>query len=73
MSKMWPERYISRRGVFYVYDCKLVDTNYGPENQIKLSKEGNWRTGPHVELSECMKSESLADLAIDQLIDEMQP
>lgn len=69
-GKKYPEFYLSRNGVMYVYDSRIVETYHGPEREIKLAAEKNWRTGPHIELSECMGREPLADMAIDQLLAE---
>ena len=54
-------------GVWYVYDCNLVETYHGPENEIKLSKESDWKTGPYIHLRECMGVENLARMAVDML------
>ena len=54
-------------GKRYEYETSLVETDFGPERTIRLTRKGDWETGPSSVLSEAMLLGQLIELAIKNL------
>ena len=57
----------TRDNVYYEYTIQMVETQYGPENKIRLTRLGQWLEGPVIDMSEAMSENEVLDRAITEL------